>query len=227
LSSFTETSIDRLRIAILVGTPAPDNLYSDVVLLTGPDSPETGDLQNELRGEVSEAGRLVERNPFLSNRPEVVLAALRPVPRLPAKLEAVLTDALSRRRYGFLIFGSREHKPERALMVEALLALTVDAGPVARILPDGRVDYDGEPPLSAAFVGVPVLPSIESAHAHGYRRMVIEKVWGVTEDVLRYAGDTCFILSAFGLEAGDALSHATGTRLPPAAALPHVLRQQP
>ena len=53
--------------------------------------------------------------------------------------------------------------------------------------------------------GLPFLTSIESAYAHGYRRMLIESGYTDLRDLLLYADDVLFFIGSHSLEADEAL----------------------
>ena len=79
-------------------------------------------------------------------------------------------------------------------------------------MPSLRPGYGNEPNLSDRFQGIPVLPSVASAYANGYRRMVIEQPYSASEAMLSYAGDVCFLLGTWATEVGDAFIQATRPR---------------
>ena len=92
--------------------------------------------------------------------------------------------------------------------MEATLPLTEHAGPAARIQDNFRIDYDGNPPVSERFSSLPVFPSVESAYASGYRRMVFERPTTIDEVVLAHANDVCFHIATVAVQASDALLRA-------------------
>ncbi|NWC37638.1 hypothetical protein HX876_35450, partial [Pseudomonas gingeri] len=95
---------------------------------------------------------------------------------------------------------------QRKALVEAVLPLTEHAGPAVRIQPTFRPGYGkDDTPLSPHFEGLPVFPSIESAYAHGYRRMVIESSHhGAGEAIARHAHEVCFLIRSFSTEVAGA-----------------------
>lgn len=199
------------RIAVLFHTPAPAQLHSDALLLVKSDQPDMDDLHEAFKGVVTDHGELRGVSPFVGQVPKPLSVTV-PEPEipLPAAAAAQLLAVMAERPAGVVVLGSNEWKASRVILLEALIPLTTAAGPVARIRPDHRHDYDGEPPLSPRFEGIPVMPSIESAYAHGYRRMVIEHAFGMNEQLLAYAEEVCFLVGTFSAEVGDAFMNAFG-----------------
>lgn len=213
------------RVAVLFHTPAPEQLHSDALLLVKSDDPIMDDLHEAFKGVVTEEGELEAVAPFAPPIPKpVVVASPEPEVALPPAVVAELKAALARQPHGIIVLGSNEWKAPRAVLLESLLPLTDVAGPVARIRPDHRHDFDGEPPLSVRFTGIPVMPSVESAFAHGYKRMVIENGHGASEHLLRYGKDVCFLVGAFSAEVEGAFMNAMSPRdLDKPEALEHLI----
>lgn len=126
--------------------------------------------------------------------------------RLPQVLEDALRQAVAMRPYGIIVLGITPGDTQRKELLEAVLPLTEHAGPAVRIQPTFRPGYGkDDSPLSPHFEGLPVFPSIESAYAHGYRRMVIESSHhGAGEAIARYAHDVCFLISSYSTEVAGA-----------------------
>ncbi len=201
------------RVAVLFHTPAPDQLHSDALLLVKSDDPVMDDLHEAFKGVVTEDGELETVTPFVSVIAKPVpVASPEPQVALPPAVVAELRAAVARQPYGIIVLGSNEFKAPRAVLLESLLSLTDAAGPVARIRPDHRHDFDGNPPLSDRFAGVPVMPSVESAYAHGYKRMVIENGYGASEHLLKYGKEVCFLVGAFSSEVEGAFMNAMSPR---------------
>lgn len=201
------------RVAALFHTPAPGQLRSDALLLVKSGDPLMDDLHEAFKGVVSEDGEMLPVVPFMAAPPKpAFVPSPPPLIELPLAVTDKLNAALAIRRAGIIVFGSNERKTDRVALLEALLPTTDVCGPAARIRPDHRHDYDGEPPLSARFEGLPVMPSVESAYAHGYRRMIIEKGHGASEYLLKYAEEVCFLVGVFSAEAGSAFMNATSPR---------------
>jgi hypothetical protein len=199
------------RVVILFDTPQPEHLFDDAMLL----------LQEEvelfrfeealcrLRGTVTKDGKLTEQSPLGLGRRAPKTLVLNPSRVLPQVLAEALEEGIARRRNGFVFVGGWEEKPSRFQLLETALPYTNYAGPAARILTDDRHGYDGDPPLSSAFAGLPVFPSLESAYRSGYRRMVIERPHAARESLLRYADSVCFLLSGgMSWQASDMLLRA-------------------
>jgi hypothetical protein len=201
------------RVAVLFHTPAPDQLHSDALLLVKSDDPVMDDLHEAFKGVVTDDGDLLTVTPFVPSLAKpVVVPSPEPEVALPPAVVAELKAAVARQPYGIIVLGSNEFKAPRAVLLESLLSLTDAAGPVARIRPDHRHDFDGDPPLSDRFAGVPVMPSVESAYAHGYKRMVIENGYGASEHLLKYGKDVCFLVGAFSAEVEGAFMSAMSPR---------------
>ena len=201
------------RVAVLFHTPAPEQLHSDAFLLVKSEDPVMDDLHEAFKGVVTAEGDLETRAPFLPAIPgPLTVANPESEVALPPAVAAQLKTAVARQLYGIIVLGSNEWKAPRAVLLESLLSLTDASGPVARIRPDHRHDFDGEPPLSVRFAGIPVMPSVESAYAHGYKRMVIENGHGASEHLLKYGKDVCFLVGAFSAEVEGAFMNAMSPR---------------
>jgi len=196
------------RVVVLFDTPQPEHMFDDAMLL----------LQEEvelfrfeealcrLRGTVTKDGKLADQSPLGLGRRTPKALVLNPSRVLPQVLGEALEMGIARRRHGFVVLGGWEEKPSRFQLLESALPYTNYAGPAARILTDDRHGYDGDPPLSTAFAGLPVFPSVESAYRSGYRRMVIERPYAARESLMRYADDVCFLLSgSMSWQASDML----------------------
>jgi hypothetical protein len=53
-----------------------------------------------------------------------------------------------------------------------------------------------------------MLPSIESAYAHGYRRMLVESIYTDVETMLKYGDEVLFFMGHYGLDATEAFLDA-------------------
>ncbi len=200
-----------LRVAILFETPMPQTLRSDVALLVQWEHSEPGEVDEALRGIVTDDGKLEAIFPFVEPRPAPV-SALTPksTAQFPSDLAQVLEEAITIMPFGLVVVGSSVAKEPRCAMLEAVLPFTEHAGPAARIQPNFRGGYGGDDePLSSRFEGLPVCPSIESAYASGYRRMVIESPYGNAADsMFRHASDVCFLVAAYSAEVAGAFLNA-------------------
>lgn len=124
----------------------------------------------------------------------------------------VLKDGIAKKNYRLVVVGSNRYEEQRAELLEATLPFTDYAGPAARIQPTFDIGYGGEEPLSQRFVGIPAMPSVESAYANGYRRMVLEKVYASEAVVLSYADDVCFHVGTFATQVADSGGFCTRLR---------------
>lgn len=179
------------RVAVLFDTPTPDRLCQDlaVLLRSGTnDSDADSDTDSALVGVVTEDGQLHRRRPFATAYPKPVqihanvgLEALPPSTREPLRRE------LARRTSGIVLFGASEIVEHSAAeQVAAGLALTEHAGPAARIMPRHRGTPAKDWLVPEAIKSLPFLPSIESAYAQGYRRMVITPHYSKAETLLDF-----------------------------------------
>lgn len=200
-----------LRIAVLVETPLPDNLHSDIDLLLRPDEEDLASEPSDVLGVVTDSGELQVVQPFVQRRLGPPVAQhFTTDQRLPQVLEDALKQAVKNRPYGTIVLGiTPRDEPHKALL-EAALPLTEHAGPAVRIQPTFRLGYGrNDSPLSPHFKGLPVFPSIESAYAHGFRRMVIESVHhGASKAMADHSHDTCFLLTSYSTEVAGAWSTA-------------------
>ena len=196
-----------LRVAVLVETPLPENLHSDIDLLLRPDDEGLDSEPVDVLGVVTESGVLQVMEPFVQRRLAPQEAQqFTTNQRLPQVLEVALRQAIAKRPYGIIVVGITPGDTQRKALLEAVLPLTEHAGPAVRIQPTFRPGYGkDDSPLSPHFEGIPVFPSIESAYAHGYRRMVIESSHhGADEAIARHAHDVCFLIRSYSTEVAGA-----------------------
>lgn len=196
-----------LRIVVLAETPLPENLHSDIDLLLRPEGEGLDTEPVDVLGVVTDAGELMVVHPFVERRMRPpTKQTFTTTQRLPQVLEDALKQAVSQRPHGVIVLGvAPSDKPRRALL-EAVLPLTEHAGPAVRIQPTFRSGYGkDDTPLSPHFEGLPVFPSIESAYAHGFRRMVIESSYhGASKAMVERARDVCFLLTSYSTEVAGA-----------------------
>jgi hypothetical protein len=196
-----------LRVVVLAETPLPENLHSDIDLLLRPDDEGLDSKPVDVLGVVTQSGDLQVVQPFVQRR-----AAPSAAPhfttnqRLPQVLEDALRQAVAKRPYGIIVLGITPGDTQRKALLEAVLPLTEHAGLAVRIQSTFRPGYGrDDSPLSPHFEGLPVFPSIESAYAHGYRRMVIESSHhGAGEAIARHAHEVCFLIRSFSTEVAGA-----------------------
>lgn len=192
-----------LRIAVLVQTPLPENLHSDIDLLLRPDDEGLDSEPVDVLGVVTESGNLQVVQPFVQRRLTPPVAQhFTTNQRLPPVLDNALRQAVTKRPYGIIVLGIAPSDQPRKALLEAVLPLTEHAGPAVRIQPTFRSGYGkDDTSLSPHFKGLPVLPSIESAYAHGFRRMIIESAHhGASKAMAAHTQDTCFLLTNYSTE---------------------------
>ncbi|HHF9082028.1 TPA: hypothetical protein ACPTZX_005285 [Escherichia coli] len=204
-----------LRVVVLADTPLPENLHSDIDLLLRPDDEGLDSEPVDVLGIVTESGDLQVVQPFVQGRLAPPTAQhFTTNQRLPQVLENALRQALEKRPYGVIVLGITPSDKPRAALLEAALPLTEHAGPAVRIQPTFRSGYGkDDTPLSPHFEGLPIFPSIESAYAHGFRRMVIESVHhGASKAMASHVQDTCFLLTSYSTEVAGAWMDAMPQR---------------
>jgi hypothetical protein len=203
------------RVAVLVDTPSPGNLMADIQLAVDMRQDQATDVLDGLTGVVTEAGELKVQTPFSPPRPWPV-----PVPNtattdaIPAVVLPHLVSALRDRQVGILAAGSSvtEDNWWAADLVTALLAVTKDLGMACRILPRDRSTPSKNFLVPEPLKLLPFLPSIESAYAQGYRRMVVLPGSSDLDILAAYADDVLFICGAYGADVTETLRNVGGTR---------------
>lgn len=193
------------RFAVLLDTATPETLFHDVELLVRARGPEGDDTHEALVGVVTERGELAERRPFVEPLPEPVhYVSEVSVDAIPGHALPLLHKALAQRSTGLLLFGSSVLTEHRAIaLVTAALGLTDFAGPAARIRPRSRSTPAKDWDVPEAIKQLPFLPSIESAYALGYRRMVVDPNYVEDELLDAYADEVLFIGGTYGSSVDD------------------------
>lgn len=176
------------RVAVLVNTPTPDMLCEDLVVLLRSPKVEPSDVDTALVGLVSEDGELRPRRPFAPAYPKPVQTRANDgLEALPESTREVLRRELALCASGIVLFGTSEIAEHSAAeQVAAGLALTEHAGPAARIMPRHRGTPAKDWLVPEAVKALPFLPSIASAYAQGYRRMVITPHYSKADVLLDY-----------------------------------------
>ena len=176
------------RVAILVNTPTPGVLHEDLVVLLRTSRSETSDVDTALVGVVSEDGDLRCRRPFAAAYPKPVQTRANVgIEALPESTREVLSRELATCTSGIVLFGSSEIAEHSAAeQVAAGLTLTEHAGPAARIMPRHRPTPAKDWLVPEAIKALPFLPSIASAYAQGYRRMVITPAYSDADILFDY-----------------------------------------
>lgn len=190
---------ERHRVAVLVATPTPDNLIRDAQLMVRAIAP---DYEEEIVGVVNGSGDLVPAAgpSYPANLTTQTGAPVAPLNALPAEAVAPLRQAFMTRPKGLVFVGASEIAEHAAIeQVAALLALSEHAGPAARIMPRHRSTPAKDWQVPDAIKALPFLPSIQSAYAQGYRRMVISSQY-TKPAVLEAYPDVLFIGAGYGHE---------------------------
>jgi hypothetical protein len=176
------------RVAVLVDTPTPHTLCQDLVVLLRSATAEPSDTESALVGLVAEDGELQRRRPFATEYPKLVpIRANVGLDALPESTREVLRNELATRTSGIVLFGASTLVEYPACdQLAAGLALTEHAGPAARIMSRHRGTPAKDWMVPEAIKALPFLPSIASAYAQGYRRMVIDPRYSHGEVLLGY-----------------------------------------
>jgi hypothetical protein len=194
------------RVAVLIDTPAPEQIFKDIEVMVQQVSPVDDDCYTALAGIVSDHGDLELRRPFAGTPPSLLMITSQaPLDVVPASVLPGLRLAISRRSTGILTFGCSVLVEHRAIdLIAAMLPLTDSGGPAARIKPRNRGTPAKDMMVPDAVKALPFLPSVESAYAHGYRRMIVEPGYTDVETMLKYADEVLFLMGSYGLDATTA-----------------------
>lgn len=207
---------ERHRVAVLIDTPASDKMYEDVLLLLSErDNGDERDLGRAVLGSVTEEGHLqqhhVPRYPR-DAQPLGTLAVAEPQECFRNKplIRELLQQRLSQQPAGVLVVASASRiRPYAMAQVPDVLALTRHAGAASIISPTLRTD-DSVDRLPAAVAALPILPSVQSAHARGYRRFVIAAN-DLPHEVVAAYPDALFIVTLWGSAVDNAAALYLGT----------------
>ena len=199
--------MDGHRVAVLIDTPQPKLMFKDIALAVQSVSPQSGDCDPALAGIVTDDGELLPRSPFVEPRTlQRVSTAGAPTDALPPRAVELLSQRLQQRSAGFLVLSSCVWKEHWGMeQIAAALPLTEDVGPVARIKSRSRGTPAKDMMVPDVVKGLPFLSSIESAYAHGFRRMVIDSAYTDFRDLMKYADEVLFFVGGHSLEAEEAL----------------------
>lgn len=205
---------DGHRVAVLIDTPAPELMFKDVELMVRSVAPEDDECYKALAGIVTDDGAFQPRVPFVQGAPAPVDASSdAPMDALPSTVVQGLRRALARRPYGVVALSSSVLGEHWAIdLIAAMLPLTASLGPAARIKARNRSTPAKDMMVPDAVKVLPVLPSVESAYAHGYRRMIVQPGYTDVETFLKYGDEVLFIMGAYGMEATNAFMEAARTR---------------
>lgn len=187
------------RIAVLLNTPTPDTIKEDVQLIVT-SRPNHTDHDTALIGVVTEAGELEAVTPFARPWPRIELVpTVATTDAFPASVVGPLRDALAGKTSGVVLFGSGAIEDHAAIhLVAASLALTERAGPAARVMPRHRSTPSKDWDVPEAVRALPYLPSIESAYAQGYRRIVYTPSYTHSDRLLEASKEMLLISGAYG-----------------------------
>ncbi|GFE87810.1 hypothetical protein [Steroidobacter agaridevorans] len=185
------------RVVVLARTPSRMTLHADLALMLQLDE-APGYVDPTLRGRVSETGEFLEMDRFVEGpvRP-VASPPIVPIVTVPPQIAGILKRALAYRPYGMIMVGSWGLGEHRHALLEAVIPLTDEVGPVARIQPNFRGEYGrGDSDLSVRCPDIPIYPSIESALAFGHRRIIIERPDAGGAAMLKAASHACLLVDA-------------------------------
>lgn len=187
------------RIAVLLDTPTPETINEDVQLIVT-SRPNHTDHDTALIGVVTGTGELEAVTPFAQPWPRIELVpTAATTDAFPASVVGPLRDALARKTSGLVLFGSGAIEDHAAIhLVAASLALTEHAGPAVRVMPRHRSTPSKDWDVPEAIRALPYLPSIESAYAQGYRRIVYTPSYTHSDLLLEASKDALLISGAYG-----------------------------
>ncbi|WP_176341997.1 hypothetical protein [Xanthomonas hortorum] len=192
------------RVAVLVDTPTPDRLCEDLDLMVRTLREEKSETYTALQGVVSEEGELQDRRPFSRGYPKpMLIQAQSKLDAIPEAALESLRKELARRTHGMVLFGASRITEHTAYeQLATALALTEHAGPAARIMPRHRGTPAKDWMVPEPIKQLPFLPSIESAYAQGYRRMLMDAHYTPGEAWLEY-DDVLFMGATYGNDVMD------------------------
>ena len=190
------------RVAVLLDSPSLADVCEDVHLMVRSVQQEGDDCEDALLGVVTEVGELEHRVPFCRPWPRPIInPTTATVEAIPTPVIPILTKALAARTSGLLLFGSSRIEEHWAIdLVTASLALTEHMGPAARIMPRKRGTPAKDWQVPEPIAQLPFLPSIQSAYARGYRRLLINPAYGNAEPLLEYAEKSLLIAGCYGAQ---------------------------
>jgi len=192
------------RVAVLVATPTPDRLCEDIDLMIRKVRTDESDTHTALQGIVTEEGELQDRRPFSRGYPKPELVRSQPdMDAIPRTVLELLRNELASRTHGMVLFGASRITVHTAYeQLSAALALTEHAGPAARIMPRHRATPAKDWIVPEPIKRLPFLPSIESAYAQGYRRMLVDAHYTEGDAWLDY-DDVLFMGATYGHDVVD------------------------
>lgn len=187
------------RVAVLVDTPTPRSLHEDVRLMVA-SRPNHTDEETALVGVVTDEGDLELQTPFARPWPTIELIPTAATSdAFPAPLLDPLRDVLAERTSGLLLFGSTDIEDHAAIeLVAASLSLTEHCGPAARVMPRHRSTPSKDWDVPETIRALPYLPSVESAYAQGYRRIIYHPGYTRAERLIEYSNEALLISGTYG-----------------------------
>jgi hypothetical protein len=197
------------RVAILVDTPTPETLHEDLVLMVRSMAEDPSeDTYTALVGVVTEDGELQQHQPFSQGYPAPTVVHVNSgLDALPALTREALRQELTSKRSGIVLLGSSEITENTAYeQMVACLALTEHVGPVARIMPRHRSTPAKDWMVPDAIKALPFLPSVESAYAQGYKRIIVSSHYTEADTLLNY-DDAMFFCGTYGHDIGSISMH--------------------
>jgi hypothetical protein len=205
--------LDGHRVAVLIETPQPELMFKDIELAVRSVTSYVGECYPALTGVVTEDGELVRRTPFVQPvAPLVVSTAGAPTDALPQRLIDLLTRRLQERSTGVLVLSSCLWKEHWGIeQIAASLPLTEAVGPAARIKARSRGTPAKDMLVPDVVKRLPILSSIASAYAHGYRRMIVDASYTEVSDLLKY-DDVLFFIGGHSLEVDEAVIETVRVR---------------
>ncbi|KZC39887.1 hypothetical protein RHOFW510R12_01185 [Rhodanobacter sp. FW510-R12] len=184
------------RVAVLVDTPTPDRVCEDLDLMA---RSLGSDTHTALRGVITDDGQMEDRRPFSHGYSKPMLVkAPSDIDAIPRAALEPLRRELAGRSHGMVLFGSSNVTDHTGYeQLAAALALTDHAGPAARIMSRHRGTPAKDWMVPEPIKQLPFLPSIESAYAQGYRRMLVEAHYIAGDTWLEF-NDVLFMGATYG-----------------------------
>lgn len=194
------------RVAVLVETPSPQTVCEDVDLAVRGVQGE-GDANNALMGLVSGNGEMEVALPFAKAYAAPVKSrCVTTMEAFPSKHREAVRSAVTGQKSGLLLFGSATYEEHPGIeLVEAVLAITQHAGPVARIMPRTRSTPSKDWLVPDGIRQIPYLPSVQSAFAQGYRRMIINPRYTGIDVLTEYGDQVLFMGTAYDVDVTNIL----------------------
>jgi hypothetical protein len=197
------------RVAVLIETLTPDAMCEDCRVLVRSIQKEGDDCDTALTGIISGSGEMERREPFARPRQAPKrIKSVATVDSIPLVVRPALQEAIAKRPFGLLLFGSEVIQTHHAIdFVAASLTLTEHAGPAARIMPRSRSTPAKDWLVPEAIKQLPFLPSIESAYDQGFRRMIFTPGYSNSEVLIKFP-DVLFIGGTYGFDVSSVFMSA-------------------